>query len=97
MMFIIELFLELCRDVFFVLNVIDPLYIRLNIYFAVTLYELHLVLLESAARISENKAESNGMCVEASGVLSKALDMLKNEPEGSPGFKLLQTYKTKSN
>jgi len=62
----------------------------------VTLYELHLALLESAARISENKAESKGMRDEASKIFSKALDMLKNEPEGSPGFKLLQAYKANS-
>jgi len=61
----------------------------------VVLFELHLVLLESAARISENKAESKGMHYEAKVLLSKALDILKNEPEGSPGFKLLQTYKEK--
>ncbi|XP_001950081.1 SET domain-containing protein SmydA-8 [Acyrthosiphon pisum] len=84
---------ELCRDMFFVLNIIDPLYIRLNIYTSVILYELHLALLESAARISENKAESKGMRDEAKVLLSKALDILKNEPEGSPGFKLLQAYK----
>lgn len=78
---------------FSVLNVIDPLYIRLNIYTSVILYELNLALLESAARIKENKAESEGMCEEAKVVLSKALDILKNEPEGSPGFKLLQAYK----
>lgn len=78
---------------FFVLNIIDPLYTRLNIYTSVILYELHLALLESAARISENKAESKGMHDEAKVLLSKALDILKNEPEGSPGFKLLQAYK----
>ncbi|XP_060848787.1 SET domain-containing protein SmydA-8-like [Rhopalosiphum padi] len=87
---------ELCRDMFFVLNIIDPLYTRLNIYTSVILYELHLALLESAARISENKAESKGMCDEAKVLLSKALDILKNEPEGSPGFKLLQAYKSSS-
>lgn len=79
---------------FFVLNALDPLYTRLNIYTSVVLYELHLALLESASRISENKAESKGMCDEAKVLLSKALDMLKNEPEGSPGFKLLQAYKS---
>lgn len=79
---------------FFVLNIIDPLYIRLNIYTSVILYELHLALLELASRMStECKAESNGMRDEAKVVLSKALDILKNEPEGSPGFKLLQAYK----
>lgn len=78
---------------FFVLNIIDPLYIRLNIYTSVILYELHLALLESATRISENKVESKGMHDEAKALLSKALDILKNEPEGSPGSKLLQTYK----
>lgn len=78
---------------FFVLNIIDPLYTRLNIYTSVILYELHLALLESAARISENKAESKGLHDEAKVLLSKALDILKNEPEGSPGFKLLQAYK----
>lgn len=79
---------------FFVLNIIDPLYIRLNIYTSVILYELHLTLLELATRMStESKAESNGMRDEAKVVLSKALDILKNEPEGSPGFKLLQAYK----
>lgn len=62
-----------------------------------TLYELHLALLESAARISENKAESKGMCDEAKAVFSKALEVLRNEPEGSSGFKLLQTYKLSSN
>lgn len=66
----------------------------MNIYTSVILYELHLALLESASRISKNEAESKGMCDEAKAVLSKALDMLKNEPEGSPGFKLLQTYKS---
>lgn len=81
---------------FFILNIIDPLYIRLNIYTSVILYELHLALLESAARISENKAESQGMCIEARAVLKKALDMLKNESEGSPGYKLLQAYKPNS-
>lgn len=89
-------FIELCRDMFSVLNIIDPLYIRLNIYTAVVLYELHLALLESAARKPENKAESNGMHCEAKEVLAKALDILKNEPEGSPGFKLLQAYKPSS-
>ena len=64
---------------FFILNIIDPLYIRLNIYTSVILYELHLALLESAARISENKAESKGMHDEAKVLLSKALDILKNE------------------
>jgi len=59
----------------------------------VVLYELHLALLESAARISENKAESKGMHDEAKVLFSKALDILKNEPEGSPGYKLLQAYK----
>lgn len=82
---------------FYVLNIIDPLYIRLNIYTSVVLYELHLALLESAARISENKAESKGMRDEAKVLLFKALDMLKNEPEGSPGFKLLQAYKPSKN
>lgn len=81
---------------FFILNIIDPLYIRLNIYTSVILYELHLALLESALRISENKAESKGMRDEAEVLLSKALDILKNEPEGSPGFKLLHTYKSSS-
>jgi len=57
------------------------------------LYELHLTLLESAARLAEKTAESKGMCDEAKVLLSKALDMLKNEPEGSPGYKLLQSYK----
>lgn len=78
---------------FFVLNIIDPLYIRLNIYTSVVLYELHLALLESAIRISEKKIESDGMRKEAKELLTKALDMLKNEPEGSPGFKLLHAYK----
>lgn len=87
-------FVELCRDMFFVLNIIDPLYVRLNIYTSVVLYELHLALLESATRISENKVESNGMRKEAKVLLSKALDMLKNEPEGTPGYKLLQAYKS---
>lgn len=56
-----------------------------------------MALLESASRVIENKAESKGMCNEAKGILSKAFDMLKNEPEGSPGFKLLQAYKLSSN
>jgi len=59
----------------------------------VILYELHLTLLESAARITEKTAESKGMRDEAKVLLSKALDILENEPEGSPGYKLLQTYK----
>lgn len=79
---------------FFVLNIIDPLYIRLNIYTSVVLYELHLALLESAIRISEKKIESDGMRKEAKELLTKALDMLKIEPEGSPGFKLLHAYKS---
>lgn len=82
---------------FFILNIIDPLYIRLNIYTSVILYELNLTLLESAARISENKAESRGMHNEAMAVLSKALDILKNESEGSLGYKLLQAYKSNNN
>lgn len=86
-------FIELCRDMFFILNIIDPLNIRLNIYTSMVLYELHLTLLESATRITEKTAESKEMCDEANVILSKALDMLKNEPEGSPGHKLLQTYK----
>ncbi|VVC31837.1 Zinc finger, MYND-type,SET domain [Cinara cedri] len=89
--------LELCREMFFILNIIDPLYIRLNIYSSVILYELHLALLESAARISKNKAESKGMHDEAKEVLSKALDILKNESEGSSGYKLLQAYKSNNN
>jgi len=63
---------------------------------AVTLYELNLALLESASRVSENKVESKGMCDEAKTIFTKALDVLKNEPEGSPGYKLLQTYKSSS-
>lgn len=95
--YIFFFFIELCRDMFFILNIIDPLYIRLNIYTSVILYELHLALLESASRILENKSESKGMSDEAKVLLSKALDILRNEPEGSPGFKLLQAYKAKSN
>lgn len=90
-------FAELCRDMFYVLNVIDPLYVRLNIYTSVVLYELHLALLESATRISEKKVESDGMRKEAKELLTKALDMLKNEPEESPGFKLLHAYKSNTN
>lgn len=79
---------------FSVLNIIDPLYVRLNIYTSVVLYELHLVLLEISSKISQDKkTESEGMKDEAKVVLFKAIDILQNEPEESAGYKLLQAYK----
>ncbi|XP_050442729.1 SET and MYND domain-containing protein 4-like isoform X2 [Adelges cooleyi] len=85
---------KLCREMFFVLNVIDPLYVRLNLYTSVVLHELHQVLLETANRMSKSQFESKGMIDEAKVLLLKALEMLENEPDGSPGNKLLQAYKS---
>ncbi|XP_050549131.1 SET domain-containing protein SmydA-8-like isoform X2 [Daktulosphaira vitifoliae] len=91
---LLERKLKLCREMFSVLNIIDPLYVRLNIYTAVVLFELHLVLIEFSSRIIKNKSESEGMIDEAKVVLLKAIDILQNEPEESAGYKLLQVYKS---
>uniref|UniRef100_A0A0K2U0Z8 Protein msta, isoform Alike [Acyrthosiphon pisum] n=1 Tax=Lepeophtheirus salmonis TaxID=72036 RepID=A0A0K2U0Z8_LEPSM len=82
---------DLCRQVIDVCKLIDPSIVRLQIYVAVALYELHLPLLQILKRKWENGGlpteEFRKELQEPRDYITQALDLLKDEvnenlPEG---------------
>lgn len=74
----------MCKELLTVTDILDPTSTRLCIYTGVILYELHCALMDLASR-NPDLPESFCQATEAKGLLEREIEILKHEPDFTPG------------
>lgn len=94
---ILEQKLQLCERLLFILDRIDPNTMRLTLYTAIVLYELHSVILEQNRRSKINGVEQKDeieILQRAQQYLKRGKDALALNADITQGRKLLETFDT---